>query len=312
MKRMTKIMGLCLGLCSGLCGCDTLTLTGPSLLVSDIAANKALEQKILSALHDEDKLLLFLSRGRSGGMPYGCGDPNDPNDLRHAELKKEDAVKARAIEAAVALIADYKKALDDLSTNETNTESGLNELSSDLSSVASFTGNPEYASAASVAGKLAVAVAQAANRLEAQAALARFVDKGLNDAVELLGKNTTALQGPTLAAFRRWDACARETLAYIRDVPLGKVAIKTPRRVYPSYVAQSTGVELKNAYTDYLRQRAEFIGEVPKFADDINLIKAQNAALASGKISPSDIKDFIGLLGQAHETAQNLNKTVTD
>lgn len=296
------------GLSLGLSGCGALP-DAQALFVADVATDRALGLEIRAALHDEDKLLLFLSRGKSGGMPYGCGDPKSK---KRADLKREDAEKSKAVQAAVELISNYATALDDLKDRKTQADAALSQVKSSLNLLGTLSGHPEIATATSLGTQGASLLANAATTLEARSLLAQYASKGLNEAIVLLQSNTTVLRGDELKAFREWDQCARETLAYIRDVPLGLVRIKQTGQVYKAYVAQSTGVEMKNAYMDYLKQRADFIKQVPHFGEHLAQLQKQNEALASGRMTPEDANALIGSLAQIGQEAGSMNKAVGD
>lgn len=299
--------GAYFGVCLGLCGCAQGLPTAPGALVADVAADRNLERQIRAALRDENNLLLFLSRGRSGGMPYGCGDDRDP---RFRQIAKDDVITNKAILAAVDLITSYSAALDHLKDRDQRTQAALGQLKTAVGAAGAIPGAAGYAAGAALSIGLLSKTAAQYTTWQARVTLAQYMGKGLDAAIDLLEKNTTALRGTELIAFRLWDACARETLAYIRDVPLGRVVIKNNNTVYPAYVAQSSGVELKNAYTDYLTQRAAFRSKVPKFHDDLEQIRTQNTGLASGQISADDLSQFIGLLAETGQEAQTISKTV--
>jgi hypothetical protein len=118
-----------------------------------------------------------------------------------------------------------------------------------------------------------------------------------------LKKNKTQLTGNALIAFQLWDECARETLAYLRDVPLSLV----PK--YKPFVAQSTGVELQTAYGAYLTKRAAYQSKSPDLESDLQNIITQNTAIMNGE--SVDSTALLNALSAGASTANSLNTIIS-
>jgi hypothetical protein len=311
---MKKISYLVLSslLTSG-CGTDLskFSLVSAPQLSGLLGQTNTLEQQLIVALQAEDDYLNFVSLGN-----YSCGDPNDKQQkvfIRTkdpAQLVKQQKVN-KVWQTSVDFIAAYVKALNKIVSDNT-TE--LNDVASLTTAANLVVQNvpgfpPGTAAAASAFQKATDDVITAVNNGRMTQA-AQLMEPQLEGAVKYIKKYYPVFTGPEQLAFQKWDSCALETLAFLRDDPMGRL----PKN-FPPYFVVSSGTELQTAYAAYLAQRQQF-RNVPPIADLLKKIVDENKKIAQPDLTLASVqasaqnavaiyKDGMAAIA----AAKNVNKT---
>jgi hypothetical protein len=269
---------------SGCADLSKFSLTSAPQLSTLLGQTNTLEQQLIVALQAEDDYLNFVSLGR-----YGCGDPNDKK-LKQLLTAKDPAtfIKQQKVNQAwqtsIDFISAYVKALNKIVADNTT---DLNDVAS-LTTVANFVASnvPGFpagtAAAASAFQKVADDIITAVNNGRLTQA-AELMEPQLEAAVGNIKKYYPAFTGPEQLAFQKWDACSLETLAFLRDDPIGRLQPKG----YPPYFAVNTGTELQTAYAAYTAQRQQF-RNTPPIADLLQKIVDENKALAQPNLTSAN------------------------
>lgn len=288
-------------------GCSDLSKilpTASATFTNDIQAERTLTAQLASDFRTEDKTLRFLSaEGYRGEVGYSCGDPKDPRQKRlpsvtKQAVKKENANFSNALTNALKTIDQYNDALKKIQQRSADAKAALKFLNSLIDQSAKIPGFPNYSSVAD-AGLPIANTAVDLFTVEALIELSNEMDGPLQAAATVIRNNLTELTGDELNAFQLWDECARETLTYLREVPIAGVP------PYRSHVGQSSGIELQAAYQTYLTKRASY--QSPNLKADLQAILDQNKALMKGSTLTPDA--LITALQNASALATTLQPT---
>ena len=291
-----------LTLCLLLVGCGSdpkdLGFGAADALNKGIAKEQSAEVAMLTEFQDDDAKLRFLSAGG-----YSCGDPRDKRV--HDALAKRNLAESVAeryrLDAIwsknLAVITDYatfvqsvldaNKAAHATVQSATTAAKGGAQLGGFLPPLAAIATLADPAGAVLGTGLDAASVA----KLQAKA---RAMAKPLETAVSNLEAEYPIVTAGGRTAFALWNACAREKLIFIRDVPFGRV----PH--YDARIGPSSGVELDQAYQAYLDKRRLYAAssEVLKLLKDINtantdLISKTTAASAEKLVEAASQVDAL-------------------
>lgn len=223
----------------------------------------------------QHKVLNFLSRSS-----YSCGDPSDQETKRRLYAKKvakiiedEDKKVSTEIKDSLKLIDKYANSLESIKKNHEDSTKKLKEIKILASSIMGISSKDMFSSLLDPTFSVADAISNDIS-VGSIKYIASDMKDALQKAVKILTDNTNELTGNNLKAFNMWDNCARETLVYLRDVPLKRVG--NPE-VYKPYVGQSTGIELRNAYEAYLLKRNQF--QSPDIKSALEKILTENQKL---------------------------------
>jgi hypothetical protein len=283
-------------------GCADITKVFPTAsakFAQDRQLERTLTAQLVSELRNEDTTLNFLS-----ASTYSCGDPKNPR-LRGAlavssvkkKVKDDNANLSKRLRNALETLDAYAKALTSIQQQNTDAKAQLKFLVGLIDAGSKIPGAPNYSAIADAALPVGSGLFDLFS-LEALRQLAIAMQGPLQNAVTTIKNNLTELTGEELNAFHLWDQCARETLVYLREVPIGLPG-------FPSFVAQSSGVELQNAYQAYLTKRASF--QSPDLVADLQAILEQNKNLATGVYNNPDA--LIAAITNAGTLASKLQPT---
>jgi hypothetical protein len=290
-------------------GCDLLS-AGDSIptFKTTVSAEEALTAELQKAHLEQTRSLLLISRGT-----YSCGDPRSRREKSPVGAReKSDADRKGEAKAALELLSAYQQTLDaivartkkklDADANVFGNAQKAVEAIGIIPAAAPFT--PAASSAiALMASAIASANTQIANWQMVE--YARGMKGVLAVAVDTLKRNYDSFTEVGEAAFSVWDACARETLYYVRDVAGQGIYLDNGRRL-ESYIAPSSGVELAGAWNAYRNKRAEYRGRLPTqqaYNAQLDAIVTQNETLAAGKVNVEQAATSIGNLATKAQKA---------
>jgi hypothetical protein len=282
-------------------GCADLASVLPTAsakFTADRQTERTQTAQLVSDLSNEDATLNFLSADT-----YSCGDPRKVKDFLIAarvkqKVKDENVSLSKDVQKALKVLDTYAGALDSIQKQDATAKQWLATLDKLVGVAAKIPSVLNVSAAADAALPIGNSVVDAVAIARLQE-LAWRMQKPLQDNVSVLKRNLTELTGDELNAFRAWDECARETLVYLREVPLNQI------KTYQSFVAQSTGVELQAAYQNYLTKRAQ--SQSPDLKADLDAILAQNKKLMNGVQPNADA--LITALGNGFTFASKLPQT---
>lgn len=215
------------------------------------------EQDLIAAYQLENASLGYLSRGT-----YSCGDPKSTLAIR---LKTRDPVKIVKDDKidkhwtnAKTVVENYVEALTNIVNDNTKTQDSFTKASQASVALKYIPGVPPGSDVAltaiiKLAGDVAVLVSLGELKQKAKDA-----EPALKAAIASLKRYYPDFEANERAAFRAWDSCALEKLAFIRDQPFSLVKYYEPTAREKQFFYPSDATKLDAAFLAYLEQRKTF------------------------------------------------------
>lgn len=315
-----KLASLCAAFVLG--GC---TLTAAPNAEPTFSSTVAAEQSVVTDLQqdhaNQNRTLRLLSRGT-----YECGNSTrkaiaTTGNAPLASVAKSDTQSDDATTAALKLLDAYQQTIAAIAAKAqakqtadqavfTYAQNAVAGLGSFLPAALPFTATASAAISviATIATDASIAITN-----EQMKKYANDMQNVLAAAVDTLEKNYGAFSAQGELAFQAWDSCARETFYYLRDVNSSDgIKLQNGTRM-PSFVAPSTGVEMKTAWEAYRKSRSDYRGRLvtqKTYNAQLDAVVAQNAAIAKGQAldisaTATAISD---LAGKAKTACQDFRK----
>lgn len=300
-------------------GCDGAKfLTPPDLgpTKEDVKQAQLSLADLNQATFDLHKGLGMLSYGSS--VTYGCGDPKDPivrfydnRKMGSEKLKEEvsrrvrdeDEQQSRAVLGSLEFLESYVKSLDEISKKGKANDETITSIQKGLGDAGDAIGGL-YGASVSLAGELFRGAAML--NISSTNGRIRHAAQGANEwvsqAISYILEHQGVLLRGQYRAFRRWDACSREAIYYLRDAPTWDMS-RTLR------FKASTGAELFTLWQAYTSKRDAFTSRMlssKALKEHLEkLQKDQRALLTDGKISGDVLKGVGEALGKAAKSAKS-------
>lgn len=275
--------------------------TGITETRTAIRSQQAREASVIHAFQDENWSLRYISRDT-----YSCGDPQSDEIKRSINI--EDTLKYvkttypanKTLDEAAETLRLYGEFIAATVQRQKVATDTITALANGLASVSSIAGGASaYFGLATPAGTIAARLFKAQDDMNARA-VAKENHNKLIVLHAFLAQNATRLNAAAQAQFNIWDQCARERLRYIRDAPIDLV--KSGTKIYPSYISQSTGMELAQAFVAY-RERRRILSGGDDLIEMLDKIIQQNKAIIESSDS-FDLKEFFDATKEAADLAK--------